>query len=428
MTTLDLSVIALAPGQLPFRLEHLPPPVYFVGGTVRDALLQRQRPDFDVDCVVPRDAIATARSLADAYEAGFVVLDAERQIARVVFPNGTVDIAQMVGDSLETDLQRRDFRINAIAYDPHAQELFDPLDGIADLEAGVIRMVAKANLRDDPLRILRAYRQAAQLNFTIKPKTRAALRKYAPQLTTVAGERVQAELNILLSTAHGADGIEAADHDGVLHLWLPMITPAAIAHLRQVEQVAWLLGKIWDEFSTELTASVTPTALSRLSLAKLACLLAPAPEAIAPTLAALKYSRLETRAVETALRHLPPLLGLADQEMSLAEQYFLFQSVGDVFPIAVVLAVAIASSQDILRETRAVGIIAPLVNAYLDPNSQVAHPTPLVSGTDLIKHLSLSPSPQVGTLLTQIQLARLEGTVTTAQEAIAFAKAQLPSL
>lgn len=428
MTPLDLSVTALAPGQLPFRLEHLPPPVYFVGGTVRDALLQRQRPDFDVDCVVPRDAIATARSLADTYEAGFVVLDAERQIARVVFPNGTVDIAQMVGDSLETDLQRRDFRINAIAYDPHSQELFDPLEGIADLEAGVIRMVAKANLRDDPLRILRAYRQAAQLNFTIKPKTRTALRKYAPQLATVAGERVQAELNILLATANGADWIEAADHDGVLHPWLPMITPEAIAHLRQVEQVAWLLGKIWDEFATELTASVTPTALSRLSLAKLACLLAPAPDAIAPSLAALKYSRLEARAVETALRHLPDLLGLVDQEMSLAEQYFLFQAVGDIFPIAVVLAVAIASSQDILRETRAVGIVAPLVNAYLDPNSQVAHPTPLVSGTDLLKHLSLSPSPQVGTLLMQIQLARLEGNVTTAEEAIAFAKAQLPSL
>jgi tRNA nucleotidyltransferase (CCA-adding enzyme) len=427
MTILDLSVTALAPGRLPFRLEHLPPPVYFVGGTVRDALLQRQRPDFDVDCVVPNGAIATARTLADLYDAGFVVLDAERQIARVVFPNGTVDIAQMVGDSLETDLQRRDFRINAIAYDPHTQELFDPLDGIADLEAGVIRMVAKTNLRDDPLRILRAYRQAAQLGFTIKPKTRTALRKYAPHLATVAGERVQAELNILLSTAHGADWIEAAHHDGVLHPWLPMITPEAIAQLKQVDQVAWLLGKIWDEFSTELTATVTPTALSRLSLAKLACLLAPEPDAIAPTLAALKYSRLETRALETALRHLADLLGLVDQEMSLAEQYFFFQAVGDVFPIAVVLAVAIASSQDILRETRAVGIIAPLVNAYLDPNSQVAHPTPLVSGTDLIKHLSLSPSPQVGTLLTQIQLARLEGNVTTAQEAIAFAKSQLPS-
>ena len=85
----------------------------------------------------------------------------------MVFPNATVDIAQQEGDSLETDLHRRDFTINAIAYNIHTQEIIDPLNGGADLEKGILRMISPANLEDDPLRLMRGYRQAAQLGFTV---------------------------------------------------------------------------------------------------------------------------------------------------------------------------------------------------------------------------------------------------------------------
>ncbi len=423
MKILDLTVAALAPQQLPFSLEWLPPPAYFVGGTVRDALLQRQGERFDIDCVVDSGAITTARALADHYQAGFVVLDRDRQIARVVFDEGTVDIAQMVGDHLEADLNRRDFTINAIAYDPHNQTLFDPLHGIEDLQQGLIQMIAKGNLRDDPLRILRAYRQGAQLQFTLQPKTRKALRKLAPLLSTVAGERVRTELNYLLTLPQALPWLTLAAEDQIWQDWLPGFTPDAIPQLAQIEQVAWLLSKIWDEFGAQLAQSSSSHALNALGLAKLASVVT-AQGAIAP-LNALKYSRAEVRAVERAWQYLPQVLALMEREMSLEEQYFFFQGVGDGLPMVVVLAVAMAAHQDILRETRAVGVVAPLVNAYLDPQSIVAHPTPLVSGTVLIAELNLTPSPQIGELLTQIQLAHIHGQIHTPAEAIAFAKAQL---
>lgn len=423
MTTLDFTVAALAPERLPFSLEWLPPPAYFVGGTVRDALLQRQGERFDIDCVVDSGAITKARALADHYQAGFVVLDRDRQIARVVFDQGTVDIAQMVGEHLEADLNRRDFTINAIAYDPHHQTLFDPLNGIADLQQGLIQMIAKGNLQDDPLRILRAYRQGAQLQFSLQPKTRKALRKLAPLLKTVAGERVRTELNYLLMLPQATPWLAFTIEDQIWQDWLPHFTPDAIPQLEQIDQVAWLLSKIWDGFGTQLAQVLSPQALSALGLAKLASLVTAS--GAGATLNALKYSRAEVQAVQRAWQYLPQVLALMEQEMSLEEQYFFFQGVGDGLPMVVVLAVAMAAHQDILRETRAVGVVAPLVNAYLDPQNPVAHPTPLVSGTDLINQLNLTPSPQIGALLTQIQLAHIQGEIHTPAEAIAFARAQL---
>jgi len=117
---------ALSPQNLPFSLELLPQPAYLVGGAVRDALLGRSREYLDLDFVIPNQAVQTARKIAREYKAGFVLLDAERQIARVVFKHATVDFAQQEGTSLETDLQRRDFTVNAIAYNPYTNEIIDP--------------------------------------------------------------------------------------------------------------------------------------------------------------------------------------------------------------------------------------------------------------------------------------------------------------
>ena len=147
---------------LPFDINLLPKPVYVVGGAVRDALLGRVRAELDLDLVIPAGAVAVARQLATAHRAGFVLLDAERQIARVVFPGLTVDIAQQDGGSIIDDLARRDYTLNAIAYDLQTKKLIDPLNGTQDIQHRTLRMVSKDNLISDPLRLLRAYRQGAQ--------------------------------------------------------------------------------------------------------------------------------------------------------------------------------------------------------------------------------------------------------------------------
>ncbi len=158
---------ALSPQTWPFSVSLLPEGAFLVGGSVRDALLNRQADYLDLDFVLPEKAVETARSIALHYNAGFVVLDAEHQIARVVFRNATVDFAQQIGGTIYSDLHRRDFTINAIAYNPHCETLLDPLNGCADLNRKTLCMIAPENLEDDPLRLLRAYRQAAQLGFRL---------------------------------------------------------------------------------------------------------------------------------------------------------------------------------------------------------------------------------------------------------------------
>ncbi|MEQ8997129.1 MAG: CCA tRNA nucleotidyltransferase [Coleofasciculus sp. B1-GNL1-01] len=407
----DLSV--LSPQRFPFSLEWLPPQACLVGGVVRDALLRRQADYLDLDFVVPHDAVRVARKLASHYNAGFVVLDEARQIARVVFDIATVDIAQQEGETLETDLYRRDFTINAIAYNPQTQQIIDPLQGVADCRAGIIRMVSPANLQDDPLRLLRAYRQAAQLGFTIEPTTQSTICQLAPLLANIAAERVQVELNYLLQSPQGTPWLTAAWQDQLLHHWFPDTKADNFTQIAATDNAAILLAQTWQTLASQLKNPVSGKSLSWLSLAKLTNVLPCEVEPAEAQLLRLKYSRAEIRAVLIMIQYLPQLLSHLTSPMSLREQYFFFQAVGSVFPALAVLAIG---------EGVSVEQIAPLINRYLNPEDQVAHPTPLVTGHDLMQQLKLPPSPQIGELLTEIQIARIEGKVSTRDEALAFAK------
>jgi len=410
----DLSV--LSPERFPFSLEWLPPQACLVGGAVRDALLGRQADYLDLDFVVPHDAVKVARKLASHYKAGFVVLDEARQIARVVFDTATVDIAQQEGETLETDLYRRDFTINAIAYNPQTQQIIDPLQGVADCRAGIIRMVSPANLQDDPLRLLRAYRQAAQLGFTIESTTQSTIRQLAPLLANIAAERVQVELNYLLQSPQGTPWLTAAWQDQLLHHWFPDTNAENFTQIAATDNAASVLAQTWQTLASQLKTPVSGKSLSWLSLAKLANLLPSEVEPAEAQLLQLKYSRAEIRAVLIMIQYLPQLLSHVTSPMSLREQYFFFQNVGLVFPALAVLAIA---------EGVSVESITPLMNRYLNPEDQVAHPTPLVTGHDLMQQLKLPPSPQIGELLTEIQIARIEGKVSTRDEALEFATQRL---
>lgn len=409
---------ALSTANWPFGLEWLPQPVYLVGGAVRDALLNRQSEYLDLDFVLPHNAVTTARAIARHYKAGFVLLDAERQIARVVFKQATVDFAHQEGFTLETDLQRRDFTINAIAYSPHTQEIIDPLQGRTDLQRGLLRMVSPTNLQDDPLRLLRAYRQAAQLDFVIEPDTQAIIRQLAPLLGQVAAERVRVELGYLLGSARGTQWLQAAWEDGLLASWFKSATRSHLAFFATIDSAAAAVRQTFPPLGVELCQTVRALKTTWLSIAKLATLVASNPETAEIELTNLTYSRAEIKGVTTAIKLLPQLKALSPAQMSLAEQYFFFRTAAEVFPVVAVLAVADGMS---VKE------IAPLVNRYINPNDPVAHPTPLVTGKDLMQALKLPSSPLVGELLLQIQLAYIEGKVSTSAEAIAFASQRLDS-
>ncbi|HIK43966.1 MAG TPA: CCA tRNA nucleotidyltransferase, partial [Leptolyngbyaceae cyanobacterium M65_K2018_010] len=253
LTSLSLAVAtqqsALSPQTWPFSVALLPAQAYLVGGSVRDALLNRQADYLDLDFVLPEQAIETAAGIAHRYGAGFVVLDAEHQIARVVFPNATVDFAQQIGPSITVDLQRRDFTVNAIAYNPHSETLVDPLAGYADLQRKTLCMVSPENLKEDPLRLLRAYRQAAQLGFSLDPETQATIRRLAPLLKGMAAERVRGELDCLLSLPQGSVLLETAWQDGILQTWLPEVGVQALHQLPAIDRQAAQLHEAWPDYA-----------------------------------------------------------------------------------------------------------------------------------------------------------------------------------
>lgn len=415
---------ALSPQTWPFSLEWLPPATYLVGGNVRDALLGRYADYLDLDFVLPERAVETAKAIANHYRAGFVLLDAERQIARVVFERTTADFAQQVGPTLEDDLRRRDFTVNAIAYNPHTEQLIDPLHGYQDLQQHLIRMVAPENLKEDPLRLLRAYRQAAQLEFALEPKTRATIQQLANLLKTIAPERVQAELNYLLNSPRGTPFLSLAVQDELLVDWLPHATSGGLQLMERLDAAAIALKERWPAFGVLLTdwikeqpknTGICPT---WFKIARLASLVAPDLAIAEQELWHLKYSRAEVQAVVGVLRRLPLVADLLRPEATRKDHYLFFKAAGASFPAIAVLAVATGISLE---------AIAPLVVRYLTPNDPVAHPPPLLTGNDLMKALQLKAGPQIGQLLEAIQLAQAEGKVETPSEAIAFAQ-QLLSL
>lgn len=412
----------LSPETWPFSLDWLPQSTYLVGGNVRDALLGRKAEYLDLDFVLPEGAVKTAKAIANHYRAGFVLLDAERQIARVVFDRATVDFAEQVGDSLAEDLQRRDFTVNAIAYNPHTEKLFDPLYGYGDLQRRLIRMVAPENLKEDPLRLLRAYRQAAQLGFVLEPKTQETIRHLAGLLQFIAAERIQAELSYLLSTAKGTPFLIKAWEDELLAHWLPHVTAARLETVARVDQAAIVLTEQCENFSQELLGWVrdqqrmSGTGRSWLKIAKLTSLLSADDSEAEQELWRLKYSRTEVQSVLAVIKALPQVQPAALVTLSPREQYFLFRTIGTAFPALAVLAVALEAPLE---------AIVPLIQRFLTPHDPIAHPIPPVTGRDLMTHLNLPAGPQIGQLLEEIQLARAEGQLSSQAEALEFARARL---
>ncbi len=138
------------------------------------------------------------------------------------------------GDTLEGDLMRRDFTINALARDPLTGEILDPTDGRADLERRLIRAVgddAERRFDEDPLRMLRACRFAAQLGFEIERKTADAIQRSASLLAKISRERIRDEFTKLLVSPRPARGLRLAVNLGLM----PFIVPEAL-ELRGVSQ------------------------------------------------------------------------------------------------------------------------------------------------------------------------------------------------
>ncbi len=182
-------------------LLRFAPDAVLVGGAVRDGLLAR--PVHDLDYVVEGNALRIGKKLADALDAAYYPLDKTRKIARIVWKQNddetlVVDISSLIGITLEEDIRRRDFTINAIALLPDGQ-LFDLLGGVNDLEQGLLRLCSPDSLYNDPVRAIRAVRFLHLFELTPAPGLDQSVWYAAPRLHRVSPERQRDEFVKMLA-------------------------------------------------------------------------------------------------------------------------------------------------------------------------------------------------------------------------------------
>jgi poly(A) polymerase len=206
---------------------------WIVGGSLRDELLGR--PVRDVDVAVAGDPAQAARALAADVRGPVFQLSEAFGAWRVIDRRAdrVYDFAPLQGDTIEADLARRDFTINAMARpvdlealsaEPSAADLVDPLGGRADLESGTLRVLGPDAYQQDPLRTLRLARFVAELGFAADPETERLTSAAAPRATEAAGERVFGELRRLVIADGALAALELADRLGVLGAVLPELT------------------------------------------------------------------------------------------------------------------------------------------------------------------------------------------------------------
>ncbi|HNV65835.1 MAG TPA: HD domain-containing protein [Bacteroidales bacterium] len=223
---------------------------YVIGGFVRDHIMGRVNPERDIDIVVLGDGPAMARAVAREISRDIKVT-VFRTFGTATFRYRNSDI-EFVGarkesyssdsrkpsvspGTLEDDQKRRDFTINALAISLNRDnpgEVLDPFGGIDDIRNGIIRtpLDPDATFSDDPLRMMRAVRFAAQLDFRIADETLTSIRSNAERIKIVSAERITTELNKIMTTAKPSAGFLLLEQTGLLELILP-----EIARLRGVE-------------------------------------------------------------------------------------------------------------------------------------------------------------------------------------------------
>lgn len=193
--------------------SHTEKDTFLVGGYIRDQLCGAVSKDKDF--VLRTDIRQIALSAARQFKGTFIEFK-NKQTCRVAFKAGHSIDFTLLKRSIKRDLSQRDYTINAIAWSPE-KGIIDPYDGVSDLNNRLIKMIDPDNLVDDPLRILRAYRLAAQLGFQIEEGTRSLLKKHSNGLKLVASERITEELIKLLMSEHAACYLEMSKRDKVLN-------------------------------------------------------------------------------------------------------------------------------------------------------------------------------------------------------------------
>jgi len=424
------------------RLQTAGFAAFWVGGCVRDFLLEHEPQDYDIATDARPEQIEKLfrRTLAVGRKFGvMMVVEGEHQFQVATF-RAEADYQdgrhpeQVTFSNAQADAQRRDFTVNGLFYDPVAEKLHDWVGGEKDLRERIIRTIGAPEERfaEDHLRLLRAVRFAAQLGFEIEPKTFFAVKKLAPEITTISAERVRAELIKLFSPPQAARG------------WVLLRDSRLLAHL-----LTELLATVACEQSPDFHPEGTVFEHIRLMLAKLppdappslswAVILhdigKPAAAERDPATGVIHFfghEQIGAAMAERILQRLRFPKKQIEEIVACVRQHMQFKDVKqmrkatlrrllmrETFPLELEL-----HRLDCLGSHGNLDHYEFLVAQAEELKKQPAIRPPLLTGNDLIK-LGMKPGPALGVLLEEIREQQLSDELKTPGEAQAWVKKRL---
>ncbi len=416
---------------------------YLVGGSVRDLLLGNFPSDIDV--AVESDSMRLARTFAAEAGARLVVLSKEFQSVRVVQNGEHLDFSDLRAESLENDLKARDFTIDAIALPIRAvnlnKQIIDPCNGLADLNSGIIRMIAEKNICEDPLRLLRAFRIEAVLGFSVEEKTAQAIKRHAHLITGIAGERIFTELKAILACSNSSQTVEAMAETGLLP-WIFSKSGTTCKHVpnvlpRESRQAAYrevegILSNLNEHFEDSLPIETYFRDPKHRLLLKLAVLLydverpkslSEADSLVRRVAARLKISRIEISYLEQIIprqSQVQQLLESQDHQRKTLLVRLIRQLGNDIYALVVFnLAITKYTTKTQKALFAAVQHLMQIYHQEVLP--RLNNPR-LITGDDIIMEFAIDPSPVIGEILDNVDQAYLKGSINSRQEAVELAR------
>lgn len=396
----------------------------WAGGCVRDYLMGRVAQDFDVATnATPeqvRDLFGKRRTLAVGQSFGvIIVLPPDKTATQVEVATFRTEGAYLDGrrpsevvfSTPEEDAQRRDFTINGMFYDPIEERVLDFVGGHEDLERRVLRAIGDPHERmtEDKLRMLRAVRFAATLEFALDENTLAAVTQMAPEMIVVSAERIAQELRKVFAHHTRVRGFELLVKTRLLHVIFPEVD------LSDSQAITSIVGQLPANARFELaTASILYQIPATVSEPRSE---AEARNTVWAMTRRLKLSSEEMTNIAWLVAHLDCWNEAAMQTDAQLKRVLAHPLSGDLRQLV-----------RAIRTTKCLPLSAiEFVDAYAARHTpEQINPPELVTGRDLIQH-GLRPGPQFKSLLDTIRDAQLNGEIATREDALERVRLIMPS-
>jgi tRNA nucleotidyltransferase (CCA-adding enzyme) len=425
-----------------------------VGGWVRDRLMGRDSKDVDIEVFgVPADRlhqilsslgrVETVGESFQVYKSGDIDVSLPRRESKSGRGHRGFDIAGDPAMELAEAVRRRDFTVNAIAWDPLSAEYLDPCDGRGDIERRLLRVVDRATFGDDSLRVLRAVQFAARFEFALDAAARALCRDIP--LDDLPAERIWGEIEKLLMARRPSIGLALAMDLGVVGALFPEVQALAgcpqepewhpegdvwvhtlqvvdqarrrIDDLDRPQQVAIMLGALCHDLGKPATTAVVDGRIRSMDHEE---------QGVAPTHALLDRLNIHSLDGYDVRRQ---VVGLVAQHLKPGAWFKVRNEVGDgafrrlAHKVDLELLARVAKADCLGREPGRFDCTA--MDWFLERARAlgVEHrpPAPILLGRHLLA-LGVEPGPRVGEILKAVYEQQLDGKVTTLDEAIAAAK------